>query len=125
MCPFIREALTQAARPTASRCGRRGHLEHQPATHAHDCALILHAQLPALLESYSVSKVLIINDGRPGADAVLTDLLDEASLPYSTISVLKEPSTESVEEGVRSLCNASCVHTGRSYGYGGTEPCRR
>lgn len=59
-------------------------------------------QVPKLLESFAVSKVLVINDGRPGADAVLTDILDEAKLPYCTISVLKEPSTESVEAGVRS-----------------------
>ena len=64
-------------------------------------ALSMRWQVPELLASFAVSKVLIVNDGRPGADAVLTDILDEAGLPYCAISVLKEPSTESVESGVR------------------------
>lgn len=47
-------------------------------------ALLRVPQVPALLESYSVTKVLVVNDGRPGAAAVLTDLLDAAAIQYAS-----------------------------------------
>ena len=52
--------------------------------------------------------MLVVNDGRPGADTALTDLLDAASIGYVSTSVLKEPSTESVEEGVSLARGEGC-----------------
>eukprot|EP01052_Picozoa_sp_SAG31_P036918 SAG31_NODE_4678_length_3040_cov_3.101666_1_plen_411_part_00 len=66
------------------------------------------AEVPGLLQKFGVHKPFIVNDGRPGGDKPLTSLLDQASVAYTTFSVLKEPSTESVEEAIALSASSDC-----------------
>ena len=83
------------------------------------------AEVPGLLTKFGVAKPLIVKDGRPGAAAPLTDLLDTSGVAYTSFEVKKEPSTESVEEavalsqangcdGVVSIGGGSVIDTGKA-----------
>jgi alcohol dehydrogenase class IV len=65
-------------------------------------------EVPSLVESLGGSSIFLITDSRPGAADVLTKILDQAGLRYSTFAVEKEPSTELVSKCLKAAKAAVC-----------------